>query len=514
MSDYWEDRAAWDMYNHMKDADETADLIAKIYRNASMQITFAAEDIFERYMTKHKISEREAWELINTMQDRDSIQELILKLKNKDPDKTRQELIRELEAPAYRFRIERLQKLLKQIDAIMDNVYQQEQQFDTSFFQNLAEDAYYRKIYNIQRQTGLGFKFGHVDQKQIDQTLKMNWSGSHYSTRIWHNTGKLAETLKQEMLVSLLTGRTEKDTAAVITNRCGSGAMQARRLVRTESCFVAGELDARAYEECGVSHYRFLAVLDLRTSEICQSLDNKVFSLSERQVGKNYPPMHPWCRSTTLSSASEEDLKNMKRRAYNPKTGKTVLIPATMSYADWYRKYVEGDPKAETQKKMIKNASADKKQFAQYRKVLGKDTPKRFADFQAMKYNEPENWNNLKLNYQDVQLQQKIRSEDYPKQIEEGKQGKHIPGHNNYTEGRSYLTMDAKEIQKLANKYAGTGKLQRDGQGHWNHKEIVNMGKTIGVYKDLAGKELPTTIATIHYSKKGIHVVPAKPKEK
>ena len=165
-------------------------------------------------------------------------------------------------------------------------------------------------------------------------------------------------------------------------------------------------------------------------------------------------------------------------------------------------------------KKMIKNASADKKQFAQYQKVLGKNAPKRFADFHAMKYNEPENWNNLKLNYQDVQLQQKIRSEDYPKQIEEGKQGKHIPGHNNYTEGRSYLTMDAKEIQELANKYAGMGKLQRDGQGHWNHKEIVNMGKTIGVYKDLAGKELPTTIATIHYSKKGIHVVPAKPKEK
>jgi len=106
--------------------------------------------------------------------------------------------------------------------------------------------------------------------------------------------------------------------------------------------------------------------------------------------------MHPWCRSTTLSSASEEDLKNMKRRAYDPETGRTVLIPATMSYADWYRKYAEGDPKAEAQKKMIKNASADRNQFAQYQKVLGKDAPKRFADFQAMKYNEPENWKMLK----------------------------------------------------------------------------------------------------------------------
>ena len=73
--------------------------------------------------------------------------------------------------------------------------------------------------------------------------------------------------------------------------------------------------------------------------------------------------------------------------------------------------------------------------------------------------------------------------------------------------------MDTNEIQQLINKYAGTGRLQRDGQGHWNHKEVVAMGENIGVYKDLKGKELPTDIATIHYSKKGVHVVPAKPKE-
>ena len=130
-----------------------------------------------------------------------------------------------------------------------------------------------------------------------------------------------------------------------------------------------------------------------------------------------------------------------------------------------------------------------------------------------MKYNNPEKWKKLQLKYQDIQLQTKIRSEDYPKQIEEGKQGKHILGHNNYIEGRSYLTVDTNEIQQLINKYAGTGRLQRDGQGHWNHKEVVAMGKNIGVYKDLKGKELQTDITTIHYSKKGVHVVPAKPKE-
>ena len=86
------------------------------------------------------------------------------------------------------------------------------------------------------------------------------------------------------MLVSLLTGRTDRETAQIIEYKFGAGAIQARRLVRTESCFVAGELTARAYEECSVEKYRYLATLDLRTSEICRSLDGKVFLLSERTI--------------------------------------------------------------------------------------------------------------------------------------------------------------------------------------------------------------------------------------
>lgn len=73
---------------------------------------------------------------------------------------------------------------------------------------DLGERAYYQSIYNIQKRTGLGFSFSHISQKQVDQVLRMNWSGKHYSKRIWKNTENLAQTLKEEMLVSLLTGRT------------------------------------------------------------------------------------------------------------------------------------------------------------------------------------------------------------------------------------------------------------------------------------------------------------------
>ena len=85
---YWENRAAWDMYHRMEDAEETADLIAKVYRNASMLLTNKAKDIFEKYMTKYGLSETQAWNLLNTLQDQTSLEELLNALKNKDSDKT------------------------------------------------------------------------------------------------------------------------------------------------------------------------------------------------------------------------------------------------------------------------------------------------------------------------------------------------------------------------------------------------------------------------------------------
>lgn len=55
-----------------------------------------------------------------------------------------------------------------------------------------------------------------------------------------------------------------------------------------------------SYEATGLDGYIFLATLDLGTSDICQFLDGKRFKLKDAQVGKNYPPMHPNCRSTTI----------------------------------------------------------------------------------------------------------------------------------------------------------------------------------------------------------------------
>lgn len=94
MSDYWENRAAWDMYHAMEDAERTAQKIARIYRKALTQLTYAARDVFDKYRKDYGLSEVEAWELLNKMQDKASIDELLLDLRNEKTRKGRQDILK------------------------------------------------------------------------------------------------------------------------------------------------------------------------------------------------------------------------------------------------------------------------------------------------------------------------------------------------------------------------------------------------------------------------------------
>ena len=339
---YWQARTAQRMWEHMQSAEETADQVAKVYAKASLYLSREMQDIFKKYVEKHHLTEKEALQLLNTLRDRTSIEELRQRLQSSSQKQEIADLLAELEAPAYQARIQRLQELQTQIDLVMQQVYKQEQAITTAHYIQLAEEAYNRSIFDIQQRTGFGFSFSHIDQKQVDKVLKSKWSGMNYSERVWRNTRALAQEVKEALLVNLITGRTERETAEMLTKKFAGGSSKARRLIRTESCYLSNQLEMESYKECGVEKYRYLATLDLRTSEICRELDGKVFLVKDQQPGKNCPPMHPWCRSTTIAVISEKSLNGMKRRARDPVTGKTYLVPASMNYREWYAKYVAG----------------------------------------------------------------------------------------------------------------------------------------------------------------------------
>lgn len=399
---YWEKRQVDNMFRYMQKAEDTADQIADLYLKASRWLSLEADEIFERYLTKHNLSEAEARHFLNTLEDKTSIDEMLQKLKANDTDGNKRELIAKLESGAYRARIERLKQLQNQLDYVMETVYKQEKAISTSHYVDLADEAYYRTIFDIQQQAQAAFSFNHIDAKQIDKVVNSKWSGENYSSRIWKNTSALAQNLKEELLINLVTGRTEKEVADIIANKFAQSASNARRLVRTESAYLSAELNFKALEEAGVEEYQFLATLDLKTSETCRKMDMMIFKVKDRKVGQNAPPMHPWCRSTIVGIIDRKFLEGKKRVARDPKTGKIIYVPRTMTYDEWYSKYVKGDKTAELNEKKIKNRSADRKQHEEYRRILGDEIPEKLDDFQDMKYNNSEKWDEIKTQKQDA----------------------------------------------------------------------------------------------------------------
>lgn len=359
-SAYWEQRQVQDAFNTFQKAEDMADQIADLYQKASRYLSLQADDIFEKYRTKHGLSEAEARRLINTLQDMTSLDELLQKLRNGDKDEPKRQLLSQLEAQAYQARIERLRQVQNQLDIIMRNVYQQEKEFSTSFYTDLANESYYRSIYNIQQRADAAFSFGHVSAKVIDKVVNSRWSGENYSERIWGNTQALAQDLKEELLINLVTGRTNREAAEIISNKFGQGASDARRLVRTESNYVSTEMNFKAYEECGIEEYQYLATLDLKTSKICRGLDGKIYLVKEKQIGKNCPPMHPWCRSTTISVVNRALIEKMQRSAIDPATGKRIKVPRSMTYQQWYNEYVKDKPEAEQKEKDMRKRPSKK----------------------------------------------------------------------------------------------------------------------------------------------------------
>ena len=118
----------------------------------------------------------------------------------------------------------------------------------------------------------------------------------------------------------------------------------------------------------------------------------------------------------------------------------------------------------------------------------------------------------LRSRYESAKIEEKrkfVKSDNQPKNIHIGKQGKHILGHNNYISGRSYLTISIEEVEELIKKYAGTGKFELQRNGEVKNKELIECNKNIGVnINNETGELTETNRFYIHYSKDGVHIVP------
>lgn len=341
--DYWTKRKANLIYEQMDKAEKQADKFDKVYKESKAYLDKQINKIFDKFQRDYGLSERDARHVLKNMKDQKDLNELRKVLEARPDDPNIQRLLADLDSPAYAYRMKRLERLSADLDSMRESIYHSEKKGSDAFYSDLMKDSYYKATFDLQQQTGLAYSFSDLPETEIKRLQGLKWTGEAYSDRIWSNTGALASSVKDELLVSLMTGRSVRDTSQAIAERFEVGQNKARRLVRTESAFFHNQMELLSYEDAEITKYKFVAVLDKRTSHICQEHDNKVYDTDKAVPGVNYPPLHPWCRSTTIAHDDDIDYSKLERRARNPETGKVEYVPADMSYKEWYDKYVAKD---------------------------------------------------------------------------------------------------------------------------------------------------------------------------
>lgn len=87
---------------------------------------------------------------------------------------------------------------------------------------------------------------------------------------------------------------------------------------------------------------------------------------------------------------------------------------------------------------------------------------------------------------------------------------KHVLGHNDFRPTRS--VWDHPDPEGLLRKFGGKGVPHKGTPGAPGFRETVDFKEYIGIWKNEKGTvALPTTRGTIHYGKKGAHIVPSDP---
>lgn len=147
---------------------------------------------------------------------------------------------------------------------------------------------------------GASVSFNMVDNYMVDEVLKSNWSGSHYSSRIYDDKKVLVKTMESEFKKAVIRGDSVEKIADKLSKRMNVSANASKRLIATELTAVNSRATKKRYSDLGVKRFEFEAFLDEKTTDECRSLNGTIIEVRDGEIGKNMPPLHPWCRSCVV----------------------------------------------------------------------------------------------------------------------------------------------------------------------------------------------------------------------
>ena len=198
-----------------------------------------------------------------------------------------------------------------------------------------ATQAYYHSMFAMQRTVGLGYALGAPPKSLISRVARSQLS----HTMMLYSADSIIKPLRKTIMQGLAKGYTAEKMAVELKAVSATSVYKSKAMIRTAITEVANESERRTSMDMGMKKYEYVATLDERTCPECGGMDGKTANLATAKVGVNFPPMHKNCRCVTTAVVNDEVKSEMTRRARDS-DGHSRTVPATMTYTEWRREFV------------------------------------------------------------------------------------------------------------------------------------------------------------------------------
>lgn len=279
-----------------------------IYREAKKELETDLAFFIERYSKENNLTVADMKKMLNTKERaefRYTVEGYIKEIERLGADKEAgKEIKKELDILAGRTRVSRREGLIAGIKVELAKVSMKEKEVTGKHLENVVEFVYKDSMRILGNNT-----VAKLDPKLITNIVNQKWGSKNYSDRIWKNRKGLVRRVMKNVTNGIIQGHDFKKMSKRLAKDMNVGFYQARRLIETETTGALENAKGVVFREMGITKYQFIATIDDRTSEICRSLNGKVFEEKDRQIGVNCPFCHPFCRSVTVPYVDKEALE-------------------------------------------------------------------------------------------------------------------------------------------------------------------------------------------------------------
>ena len=290
--DYWRERETRQRAANIHDEARFAARINDIFQSTQDSIQQEIESFYQRYAKKEEIDIAEARRRVSKI-DMEKYERLAAQYVKAAHEGGREAAFSDIANEQMRLynatmRINRLEMLKARCGIRAMEGYRLADQL----INDALEERVYSEYYRLAGILGNTVQF---NENMVRSIVNASYQNATWSQRLWNNQALLSERIGAQIAQGILTGKGSDVLARNIQKLTGQSTFVCQRLMRTELRRVQTAAAEQSMKDNGVTEYKFMVANGVNPCDECLSMDGQVFKLSDMNVGKNAPPMHPQC---------------------------------------------------------------------------------------------------------------------------------------------------------------------------------------------------------------------------